>query len=106
MKLARFLYNGNVCFGVVKGDNVDEARGEQFGAFRLTGRSYPLDQVKLLPPTQPSKIVAIGLNYKDYAAELKQALPQEPLLIFKAGLCRHRPAGPYYLPCHVPSGGL
>ena len=98
MKLARFLYNGDVCFGVVEGDHVQEATGELFGAFRLTGHGYPLDQVKLLPPTRPSKIVAMGLNYKDHAAELKQALPQEPLLFLKPGSAVIGPLDPIIYP--------
>jgi 2-keto-4-pentenoate hydratase/2-oxohepta-3-ene-1,7-dioic acid hydratase in catechol pathway len=98
MKLARFLYNGNICFGVVEGNYCQEAQGKQFGTFRLTGRGYPLDQVKLLPPTQPSKIVAIGLNYKDHAAELKQALPQEPLLFLKPGSAVIGPLDPIIYP--------
>ena len=98
MKLARFLYNGNVRFGVVEGNYVQEATGEQFGAFRLTGHGYPLDQVKLLPPTQPSKIVAIGLNYRDHAAELKSALPEEPLLFLKPGSAVIGPLDPIIYP--------
>ena len=98
MKLARFLYNGDVYFGVVGEDHVQEATGEQFGAFRLTGHGYPLDQVKLLPPTQPSKIVAVGLNYKDHAAELKSALPEEPLLFLKPGSAVIGPLDPIIYP--------
>ena len=38
---------------------------------------------RLLPPVAPSKIVAIGLNYKDHAAERGKPLPAEPLLFLK-----------------------
>ena len=38
---------------------------------------------RILAPVAPSKIVAIGLNYKDHAAEMKKALPPEPLLFLK-----------------------
>ena len=37
----------------------------------------------LLPPVEPSKIVAVGRNYKDHAAELGNPLPEEPLLFLK-----------------------
>jgi 2-keto-4-pentenoate hydratase/2-oxohepta-3-ene-1,7-dioic acid hydratase in catechol pathway len=85
MKLARFLHNGEEGFGAVEEDHCQVAAGELFGAFHLTGQRYPLDQIKLLPPTLPSKIVAVGLNYKDHAAELKSDLPDQPLLFLKPG---------------------
>lgn len=42
-----------------------------------------LDEVKVLTPTQPTKIVCVGLNYKDHADELDMILPSEPLLFMK-----------------------
>ena len=46
----------------------------------------------------PSKIMAIGLNYKDHAAEMKKALPAEPLLFIKPADDGHRPRGADPLP--------
>src|SRR5438477_1959712 len=46
-------------------------------------RSCAIEQCKILNPTQPSKIVGIGLNYKDHAEERKKPLPPEPLLFLK-----------------------
>jgi 2-keto-4-pentenoate hydratase/2-oxohepta-3-ene-1,7-dioic acid hydratase in catechol pathway len=43
----------------------------------------PLDQFRLLPPVRPSKIVCVGRNYKDHAAELGNEVPKEPLLFLK-----------------------
>jgi 2-keto-4-pentenoate hydratase/2-oxohepta-3-ene-1,7-dioic acid hydratase in catechol pathway len=83
MKIARFLYKRKELFGVVDGNRVQAAEGEIFGQFRPTRQGYALAEVKLLPPVMPSKIVAIGLNYKDHAAEVKIELPTEPLLFLK-----------------------
>ncbi len=56
--------------------------GEVFGDYRTGGSiDEPLGDV--LSPVTPSKIMAIGLNYKDHAAEMKKALPVEPLLFIK-----------------------
>src|SRR5271155_4825432 len=44
----------------------------------------PLGRVKLLAPVRPSKIVCIGRNYRDHAAELGNEVPKEPLLFLKA----------------------
>ena len=44
----------------------------------------PLDEVKLLAPVMPSKIVCVGRNYREHAAELGNKMPDEPLLFLKA----------------------
>ena len=44
---------------------------------------YPLEDVKILPPVSPSKIICIGLNYRDHAVELNMDLPEEPILFLK-----------------------
>ena len=85
MKIARFLHKGKERFGIVEGDHIQAAEGEIFGQFHRTRQGYPLEKVKLLPPVMPSKIVAIGLNYKDHAAEVKFELPEEPLIFLKPG---------------------
>ncbi len=85
MKIARFLHKGKEGFGVVEGDHIQVAVGTMFKAFDVTSQSYPLEDIKLLSPAHPSKIVAIGLNYKDHAKELKSKLPDEPLLFLKPG---------------------
>jgi 2-keto-4-pentenoate hydratase/2-oxohepta-3-ene-1,7-dioic acid hydratase in catechol pathway len=44
---------------------------------------FPLARARLLAPVAPSKIVCVGRNYRDHAAELGNPLPPEPLLFFK-----------------------
>lgn len=44
----------------------------------------PLDEVKLLAPVTPSKVVGVGRNYREHAAELGNKMPAEPLLFLKA----------------------
>lgn len=50
---------------------------------RETGAALPLAGAPLLAPAEPSKIVAIGLNYRDHAAERNKPVPQEPLIFLK-----------------------
>ncbi len=45
--------------------------------------SLPLEELTILPPVLPSKIIAIGLNYRAHAAEFDKELPEEPMLIMK-----------------------
>ena len=49
-----------------------------------TATSFPLDEVTLLAPVAPSKIVCVGRNYREHAAELGNKMPEEPLLFLKA----------------------
>jgi 2-keto-4-pentenoate hydratase/2-oxohepta-3-ene-1,7-dioic acid hydratase in catechol pathway len=58
--------------------------GEWHGdAVSFAGRTYDLDAVDVLPPCEPSKIVCVGLNYADHAAERDKDVPDRPLLFLK-----------------------
>jgi 2-keto-4-pentenoate hydratase/2-oxohepta-3-ene-1,7-dioic acid hydratase in catechol pathway len=56
--------------------------GDLFGRYEA-GDSIALNGQKVLAPVMPSKIVAIGLNYKDHAAEQGKPLPKEPMMFIK-----------------------
>ncbi len=77
MKLVRFEVENKVFSGRVEGNSVWPVEG---GA---SSREFSLEKVRLLPPALPTKIVAIGLNYRDHAEEMKVQLPDEPLLFIK-----------------------
>jgi len=49
-----------------------------------TDTTLPLEEVRLLAPVVPSKIVCVGRNYREHAAELGNKMPEEPLLFLKA----------------------
>jgi 2-keto-4-pentenoate hydratase/2-oxohepta-3-ene-1,7-dioic acid hydratase in catechol pathway len=70
-------------YGRIAGNTVYEIRGEIFGERRETGQTWPLEQVKLLPPVTPSKIVCVGRNYREHAAELGNEVPKQPLIFLK-----------------------
>jgi len=73
----------------VEGTHVVEYAGTPFGPFRRGRKKYPLRQTVLLVPVVPSKIVAVGLNYRDHAEEMHLAIPAEPRIFFKppSALC-------------------
>ncbi len=85
MKIARVSYRGGISFAVIEGDEAAEIDGPPIGELRFTGKRVPLAACRLLAPTLPSKIVAIGLNYRDHAEEMGVDLPPEPLLFLKPG---------------------
>lgn len=50
------------------------------GHVRFGAREHPTDEITVLPPTTPSKVIGVGLNYHDHAAELDMAIPDRPFL--------------------------
>lgn len=77
MKLARFRVDEWESYGLVEGDRVRVIQGNVFGEHKFTRASYPLDKVKLLPPTRPTAFWAVGLNYAAHIAHQEQALDAE-----------------------------
>lgn len=83
MRIVRYKIDNKKCYGIIEGAIVNELEGDIFSRYELTGRKYPFDELKILAPCQPTKIVALGLNYRSHAQELKMKLPEEPLLFLK-----------------------
>jgi 2-keto-4-pentenoate hydratase/2-oxohepta-3-ene-1,7-dioic acid hydratase in catechol pathway len=83
MKIYRYRRGAAVRYGVLQGEALCPVRGSIFEDFTLEDDSFALGAAALLPPVEPSKIVAVGRNYKDHAAELGNPLPEEPLLFLK-----------------------
>jgi 2-keto-4-pentenoate hydratase/2-oxohepta-3-ene-1,7-dioic acid hydratase in catechol pathway len=71
--------------------------GDIFGEY-ATGAGIPSAGHRLLPPVSPSKIVCVGLNYRDHAAEQNKPLPPEPLLFIKPSTAVIGPGEPIVLP--------
>jgi 2-keto-4-pentenoate hydratase/2-oxohepta-3-ene-1,7-dioic acid hydratase in catechol pathway len=57
-----------------------------------------LDGLTIKAPVQPSKMVCVGLNYRDHAAEMKKAPPPEPLVFFKPATSVLDPGATVLLP--------
>jgi 2-keto-4-pentenoate hydratase/2-oxohepta-3-ene-1,7-dioic acid hydratase in catechol pathway len=83
VRIARFVVGDEVEFGVVEGDEVAPITGHPFAPFTFAGYRHPLSEVKLLAPVIPSKVVAIGKNYADHAAEMGGEPPTAPLVFLK-----------------------
>ena len=91
MKLCRFQpiekggasAQAEILQGVISGETVRQISGDMLGKWEATNRSWPLANVKLLTPVAPSKIVCLGRNYLDHAAEFNNAPPKEPLIFLK-----------------------
>src|SRR5579872_1383534 len=84
--------------GILEGGSVYEIRGDFFGARERTGRKWPADQVKFLPPSAPTKIVAVGRNYQEHVKEFNNPLPKEPAIFLKPPSSVLAPDDPIVLP--------
>jgi len=98
MKIVRYQEGQTAKYGVIEEDTVVEMEGDPFSPFKMTSKTKKLDAVKLLAPCLPSKIVAIGLNYRDHAEELKIEIPKAPILFIKPSTSVIGPGGAILFP--------
>lgn len=85
MKIARFSHNDGIRYGILdEGDLVVLEGDPMFAGYEPTGERIPVADVALLAPVIPrSKVVCVGRNYHDHAAEFGNVAPEEPLLFLK-----------------------
>jgi 2-keto-4-pentenoate hydratase/2-oxohepta-3-ene-1,7-dioic acid hydratase in catechol pathway len=83
MKIYRFRYRKRILHGILKEEFLFPLKGSIFRDFKIGDSPIPMGEVKLLAPVEPSKIVAVGRNYRDHAKELGNPVPEEPLLFLK-----------------------
>jgi 2-keto-4-pentenoate hydratase/2-oxohepta-3-ene-1,7-dioic acid hydratase in catechol pathway len=105
VRIARFALEGEVSFGVIEGPGTDPAdlvvaalQGHPFAPFAFTGARHRLTDVRLLAPVLPSKVVGIGKNYADHAAEMGSEAPANPLVFLKPSTSVVGPGDPIVLP--------
>jgi 2-keto-4-pentenoate hydratase/2-oxohepta-3-ene-1,7-dioic acid hydratase in catechol pathway len=106
VRIARFVTpTEQVAFGLVEGDSADPAAltvatltGFPWTSVSYTGDRWALPDVRLLAPIFPPKVVGIGRNYADHAAELGNEVPPAPLLFLKPQTAVIGPADAIRLP--------
>lgn len=88
-RYANFTLLGKHRWGLVVDGGVRELTGSPYdgGIPEAIGEILPWDLLVLDPPCRPTKVVAIGRNYRDHAAELGNAVPAEPLVFLKPPSC-------------------
>jgi 2-keto-4-pentenoate hydratase/2-oxohepta-3-ene-1,7-dioic acid hydratase in catechol pathway len=76
---------GRTAYGILDGEKISVLWGLPYegGLANTTGEVMSLPEVTLLAPCEPSKIIALGLNYRDHAAEFGNPVPDEPLIFMK-----------------------
>ncbi|WP_067571613.1 fumarylacetoacetate hydrolase family protein [Nocardia acidivorans] len=102
MRLGRVASPDGVAFVSIEGDGGDAVAREiaehPFGTPTFTGRSWPLADVRLLAPILASKVICIGKNYADHAAEMGGPAPADPVIFIKPNTSIIGPNVPIMLP--------
>jgi 2-keto-4-pentenoate hydratase/2-oxohepta-3-ene-1,7-dioic acid hydratase in catechol pathway len=93
---ARADNNGNTFYGIVGNGTLEELHGGLFGSHKLTGRQLALDQLKLLTPCEPPKVLAVGQNYVSHLGERKT--PKNPEIFYKPISSLQNPSDPIAVP--------
>jgi 5-carboxymethyl-2-hydroxymuconate isomerase len=106
MKILTYIAADRPRAGVLEGDLVQPIRGSvvevvRGAALEPDGDRIPLTDVSLAAPLQPGKLIGIGLNFRDHAAETGKPVPQMPLLFAKLPTSATGPGGPVVLPSYT-----
>lgn len=100
MRIARFTLDDEPTYGLVQGDEIAVIAGDPlYTQVRMTGRTVALADVRLLAPVIPrSKVIGIGRNYADHAAELGNEVPSAPMMFLMPNTAVVGPGDPIVLP--------
>jgi 2-keto-4-pentenoate hydratase/2-oxohepta-3-ene-1,7-dioic acid hydratase in catechol pathway len=80
-RYVRYSVGNATSYGILDGETVRELEGDLFASPRPTGRTHPLASVKLLAPVVPSKVIAVGLNFRSHLGN--RPVPTEPGMFAK-----------------------
>lgn len=83
MRFVRFAIGSTIGYGLLEGESVRAINTTPFLPWQATDETFALEGVRLLAPCLPSKVMAIGLNYRAHAEETGAKLPAEPLVFMK-----------------------
>jgi 2-keto-4-pentenoate hydratase/2-oxohepta-3-ene-1,7-dioic acid hydratase in catechol pathway len=83
MKIVRYTTGKKAEYGIWHNEIVQNINGTPYRRFQTTDNYHRLSDIRLLPPCSPSKIVALGLNYRSHAEEFKLHIPAAPLIFLK-----------------------
>ncbi len=98
MRLVRFRTGDRIATGVVEGEYLRPLRGTFFQDPVPTEEEIPLKDARLLAPVIPSKVIAVGKNYVEHAAEMGGEVPEEPIIFLKPSTSVIGPGDPIPYP--------
>ncbi len=92
----RYRHNAAVFYGILDGDTVRQVHGDLYTCPTENGVTHPASEVKLLAPCEPTKILAVGLNYRSHLGTRPE--PKTPEMFYKALSSLQDPDGPIVVP--------
>lgn len=95
-RFVRFQKGSSISYGILDGDSIQPISAEPFRSSRKTGGRQQLKDVKLLTPVVPSKVLAVGLNYKSHVGS--QTPPSRPEIFYKPITCLRNPGDSIVIP--------
>ncbi|SET35213.1 fumarylacetoacetate hydrolase family protein [Stigmatella erecta] len=97
-RYCRFLHEGRAHHGRIEGQEVVVLTAAPWAGGKETGLRRSLSSLTLLVPSEASKVVCIGQNYRKHAEEMGKPVPSEPLLFIKPSTALNGPRSPIRLP--------
>jgi 2-keto-4-pentenoate hydratase/2-oxohepta-3-ene-1,7-dioic acid hydratase in catechol pathway len=99
MRIVRYqTKNEGPTYGWILENKVGRIEGDIFGEYRRLETDIPIEAVKLLAPTRPSKIICVGRNYAEHAREQNADVPKVPMIFMKPPSSIINPGEPIVLP--------
>lgn len=98
----RFEHDGTPGFGTLEGGQIAVHSGDMFDRPVATGQTLPFGSVRVLAPTQPSKMIALWNNFRALGDKLGIAAPEDPLYLLKASSCVTDPEATVHRPASYP----
>ncbi len=97
MRIVRVHHEDNARYGLADGDTVTLISDEPFAAWETEGQ-LGLEDAQLMAPTMATKIVCVGLNYRDHARELDMEVSPDPVIFLKPSTALNAPGGAIAVP--------
>ncbi len=96
MRYVRFSHGDTIAYGVLRDEVIEELAGPPFEAPESTGKTVAVSEARLLAPCEPSKVLAVGLNYRSHLDG--RPLPDPPGIFIKLPTSIVGPGDPIVLP--------
>jgi 2-keto-4-pentenoate hydratase/2-oxohepta-3-ene-1,7-dioic acid hydratase in catechol pathway len=83
MKIVRYSIGSKTEYGILDGERIEAIDGKPYPEIKKLNQFHKLSEVKLMAPCEPTKVVAIGLNYYSHCKETNNPAPKEPMMFYK-----------------------
>ncbi len=98
MRIVRYQKDRHIGYGIWEGDHIQEMSGSPYGEWKPGAVTHRLSDVRLLPPSEPTKILCVGLNFRNHVEELGRELPKLPSHFLKPPTTLVGPEDPILIP--------